>query len=90
MNFGKGLEKIANSVTEGLQKDLTKYKKEAEDALDMFKKTMDKLDTVNEKIDNRVALADTQLNQINELKAQLQANKAGNERVRGKIAEFLA
>jgi hypothetical protein len=70
--------------------ELEKLTGESNDALDTFKKTVAKLDTINAKIDESVDLMEQQISNLTVIKTNMLDKKANNEKVKNKIQEFLA
>lgn len=84
------LMKLANSIIASFRFDLRRLQKKSENALTMFKKTLSDLEKINDKIDSKINIAESQMAHLTELKSQLSTNKAANLKVHQKISEFLS
>jgi cell division protein FtsB len=70
--------------------ELKKLASESDDALDTFRSTVAKLDGINTKIDASVDLMNQQISNLSCIKDSMLEKRARNEKVKGKIQEFLA
>jgi hypothetical protein len=79
----------ATRIIEELNEDLGFLKGESEDALGAFRSTLNNLKGINERIDERVVLADSQIASLDTLKEKLMTNKTSNEKVMNNISKIL-
>jgi vacuolar-type H+-ATPase subunit D/Vma8 len=86
----KDMGKQAESVVALLQKNLTTLEQKSDTALDTFRKTAAELDDINRQIDVTINVADQQIASLTALRGDLLSKKSSNERVKGKIEDFLA
>jgi uncharacterized phage infection (PIP) family protein YhgE len=82
-------QKVAQVIKEH-DDQLEKLGKEAEDALDSFKRTVNRLEMINGKIDDSVSLMEQQIKHLNDVKNNMLSNKERNSKIKDKIQEFLA
>jgi len=80
----------AVAVVDNLKTDLLLLNQESEDALDSFRRTVNRIDSINEQIKDRKILAQKQISELTQLVDSFDKAENSNNKVKGKILEFLS
>lgn len=83
------IEEQAAKITEDLQKDVTKFNEEIEDALQVFRNAVTMIEATNNRIIARKNLARDQIFNLNALINELESAEQRNNDIKAKIQGFL-
>jgi len=83
--FMRNLAYQVGAVAARLTRDLNKFGKQADKAINMFNKAAIKLDNINIKIDHRVNVANEHIEQLTAVVSTLKDQRTSNANVREKI-----
>jgi uncharacterized protein YoxC len=81
--------KKADGVIVELNKDLVNFQKKGSEALNVFRDTVDKLNVVDEEIQTKVDLIETQIRELGGIKESLINTMNDNANIKSKFIDFL-
>lgn len=83
------LGKQVSAILTAHEEELTGLHKDSDDALDSFRKTVDKIDKINDQIDASTDRVNEAIASLTATKDGMASRKEGNMRVRSKIMEII-
>jgi Skp family chaperone for outer membrane proteins len=83
------IEQKAEELVLDLKNHVLKFEEEAEDALDMFKATVKKLQKIEDKITTKRTMIQDYVSKLTELDMDLGQKQENNAKVKSKFEDFL-
>lgn len=86
----KDPRQTAEAMVASLTQDVQRLQDESDNALDIFRKTINQYEAINEDIDDKVSLVDSKISELTALKSNLGNRRQENSKVVSKIKEFIS
>lgn len=84
------LQDRATAVVDNLKDNLLILSNDSVDALDTFRRTVSRIEQINDKIKEQKDIARTQIAELTQLVDSFDTAEASNNKIKGKIVEFLS